>query len=201
MPLTPISDIRRRDLILAAQEVLETQGVTGATLERVAEKAGASKGIVLHYFKNKQQLFIDVMRFANANLRIEVVRRMSQAKSPSDRLWAIVTANFSSAFFTAARSQSWLALCAEVPREIEFKRLQVVIHARMHSNLVSALKHLLPKDEASEFALCLSSLIDGLWLRIAINPATISRSLALNVMRGAISDRLGSFTPQITFDE
>lgn len=200
MPLTPISEIRKRELILAAQEVLETQGVTGATLERVAEKAGASKGIVLHYFKTKQQLFIDVMRFANANLRIEVVNRMAQAKSPQDRLWAIVTANLAGEFFTSARAQSWLALCAEVPREVEFKRLQVVIHARMHSNLVSALKYLVRKDDVNECAIGLSSLIDGLWLRMAINPTTISRSNALDIMRNAISGQLGSFTPQVGQD-
>ncbi|MGG2476417.1 TetR family transcriptional regulator, partial [Rhizobium sp. BR5] len=32
----------------AAFEVLQTEGMAGATLERVAAQAGASKGIVLH---------------------------------------------------------------------------------------------------------------------------------------------------------
>src|SRR5690606_10839420 len=68
MGLTPISDIRRRELKQAAFEVLKTEGVHGATLEKVARRAGASKGIVLHYFLNKQQLFSQTMRYANALL-------------------------------------------------------------------------------------------------------------------------------------
>ena len=57
MKLTKISEIRRRELRQAAYEVLQTEGMAGATIEKVALKAGASKGIVLHYFKTKQQLF------------------------------------------------------------------------------------------------------------------------------------------------
>lgn len=195
MALTPINEIRRRELISAAREVLETQGVAGATLERVAEKAGASKGIVLHYFGTKQRLLVYVLRHSNAALRAEVVRRMRLATTAEERLWAIISANFSPEFFNALGGQAWLALCNEVPREPEFKRLQLVFHARMHSNLVSALKQLLSRDEIEEFAIGLSSLIDGLWLRIATNSGSISRAVALEIMAKAIRSRLGSFAP------
>lgn len=193
MALTPISHIRRRELMKAALEVLETQGVAGATLEKVAEKAGASKGIVLHYFKNKQQLFEAAMRYGNAELRDDVVRRMRNAKTPADRLWAIIAGNFSQQFFRPELCQTWLALCAEVPRDPQFRRLQTVIHARMHSNLVTALKHLMPIDEVPEFALALSALIDGLWLRMAINASSMSRDVALRILLTTIRERIPSF--------
>ena len=65
MKLTRISEIRRRELRQAAYEVLQTEGMAGATIEKVAQKAGASKGIVHHYFKTKQQLFEHAMRHSN----------------------------------------------------------------------------------------------------------------------------------------
>ena len=76
MKLTRISEIRRAELRRAAFEVLQTEGVAGATLEKVAAHAGASKGIVLHYFRNKQELFEHAMREANRELGEEVARRL-----------------------------------------------------------------------------------------------------------------------------
>ncbi|MEY9323521.1 TetR family transcriptional regulator [Sinorhizobium fredii] len=43
--------------------------------QKVAAQAGASKGIVLHYFANKQELFEHAMREANAALKDAVVAR------------------------------------------------------------------------------------------------------------------------------
>ena len=82
MKLSRISEIRRRELRQAAYEVLQTEGMAGATIEKVALKAGASKGIVLHYFKTKQQLFEHAMRHSNALLRDGVIGRMRLARSP-----------------------------------------------------------------------------------------------------------------------
>ena len=64
MRLTKISEIRRRELRRAACEVLQKEGLAGATLEKVATHAGASKGIVLHYFASKQELVEHAMREA-----------------------------------------------------------------------------------------------------------------------------------------
>ena len=93
MALTKLSDIRRRELRRAAVEVMRREGAAGTTLEKVAQEAGASKGIVLHYFRNKQELFEEAMREANAGLRKDVVRRLKCARSPIERIWAIVEAN------------------------------------------------------------------------------------------------------------
>ncbi|TIX73739.1 MAG: TetR family transcriptional regulator, partial [Mesorhizobium sp.] len=73
MKLTRLSEIRRKELRRAAFAVLQREGVAGATLEKVAAEAGASKGIVLHYFRNKQELFEHAMREANTALRDAVV--------------------------------------------------------------------------------------------------------------------------------
>ena len=147
MKLTRISELRRRELRQAAYEVLQTEGMAGATIEKVALKAGASKGIVLHYFETKQQLFEHAMRHSNALLRDGVIGRMRLARSPDERLWAIIAGNFSTAFFTPGICHAWLVLCAEVPREPQLARIQRIVHARMRSNLMSALAGLVPADQ------------------------------------------------------
>ncbi|TVZ63662.1 TetR family transcriptional regulator [Rhizobium mongolense USDA 1844] len=188
--LTKISDIRKRELRRAAFEVLQREGMAGATLEKVAVQAGASKGIVLHYFANKQELFEHAMREANAALRDAVVARLNRATTPFERLEAIIEGNFEDRFFQPSICRAWLALCAEVPREPQLARIQKVIHARMRSNLMSALVHILPEDECESVVLGVTALIDGLWLRLALQSAGPTREDALRQMRDYLSHRL-----------
>lgn len=190
MRLTKISDIRRRELRRAAFEVLQREGMAGATLEKVAAQAGASKGIVLHYFANKQQLFEHAMREANASLKDAVVERLNRATTPFERVGAIIEGNFEERFFQPSICHAWLSLCAEVPRDPQLARIQRVIHARMRSNLMSALVQLLPKEECEAVALGITALIDGLWLRLGLQSARLTREDALRQMRDYLSHRL-----------
>jgi TetR/AcrR family transcriptional repressor of bet genes len=197
MSLTRISEIRRRELRQVAYEVLQTEGMAGATIEKVAQKAGASKGIVLHYFKSKQQLFEHAMRHSNALLRDEVIRRMRLSRSPDQRLWAIIEGNFSADFFTRPMCHAWLSLCAEVPREPQLARIQRVVHARMRSNLLSALSSLLPAGQSESVVLGITSLIDGLWLQLGLRSHGIKASVALAQMADYLSHRI----PHIAWDD
>ncbi|MBY5868652.1 choline-binding transcriptional repressor BetI [Rhizobium leguminosarum] len=190
MKLTKISAIRRKELRQAAFQVLQQEGMAGATLEKVAIHAGASKGIVLHYFRNKQELFEHAMREANLSLSEAVSARLRQATTPYERLEAVIEGNFEERFFQPSICHAWLSLCAEVPREPQLARIQTVIHARMRSNLMSALVHLLPRAECEEVALTITSLIDGLWLRAGLQSGGLSRDMALAQMRDYLDHRL-----------
>jgi len=196
MKLTRISEIRKRELRRAAFEVLQREGMAGATLEKVAAQAGASKGIVLHYFANKQELFEHAMREANAALKDAVVARLNRAATPLERLEAIIEGNFEERFFQPSICHAWLSLCAEVPRDPQLARIQKVIHARMRSNLLSALVHLLPEDECEAAVLGITALIDGLWLRLGLQSEGLTREDALRQMRDYLSHRLPAATGQ-----
>jgi TetR/AcrR family transcriptional repressor of bet genes len=192
MRLTKISDIRKRELRRAAFEVLQREGMAGATLEKVAAQAGASKGIVLHYFANKQELFEHAMREANAALKDAVVARLNRATTPLARLEAIIEGNFEDRFFQPSICHAWLSLCAEVPRDPQLARIQKIIHARMRSNLMSALIHFLPEEECETVVLGVTALIDGLWLRLGLQSQGLTREDALRQMRDYLSHRLPS---------
>ncbi|OWV85247.1 transcriptional repressor BetI [Rhizobium sp. N122] len=190
MKLTKISAIRRRELRQAAFAVLQQEGMAGATLEKVATYAGASKGIVLHYFRSKQELFEHAMREANLSLSVAVRTRLKQATTPRERLEAIIEGNFEERFFQPSICHAWLSLCAEVPREPQLARIQKVIHARMRSNLMSALVHLLPRAECETVALTITALIDGLWLRAGLQSEGLTREVAINQTREYLKYRI-----------
>lgn len=190
MKLTKISDIRRKELRRAAFEVLQTEGMAAATLEKVAARAGASKGIVLHYFRNKQELFEHAMREANLALGKAIMRRLKDATTPHERLDAIIEGNFEERFFRPSICQAWLSLCAEVPRDRQLARIQKVIHARMRSNLMSALVHVLPRNECMAVAVTIAAMIDGFWLGLGLGAEGLNRDTALAQTREYVKLRL-----------
>jgi TetR/AcrR family transcriptional repressor of bet genes len=151
-----------------------------------------SKGIVLHYFKGKDELLEVVMRRANSLLRDEVVALMSQATTPRQRVEAIVAGNFSPKFFKPEICNAWLSLCAEVPRNPNFARIQRAIHARMRSNLLSGLKHLLSPKKAEEAVIGITAMIDGLWLRFGLSQEGLSLPEAKVQMDAMLNLHLGA---------
>ena len=189
--LSRISDIRRRELRQAAFAVLQREGIAGATLEKVAAQAGASKGIVLHYFRSKQELFEHAMREANAVLRDAVIARLKRANTPMQRVDAVIEGNFERHLFQPAMCHAWLSLCAEVPRDEKLARIQKVIHARMRSNLLSGLRELVPLRDANDIAFCATALIDGLWLRLGLQPGSVSCEQAIRQVKKHVAARLG----------
>ena len=193
--LKRLSDIRRKELRQAAFAVLEREGIAGATLEKVAAQAGASKGIVLHYFRNKQELFEHAMREANAVLCNAVVARLRQARTPMERLDAVIEGNFEEHLFQPPLCHAWLSLCAEVPRDEKLARIQKVIHARMRSNLLSGLHGLASPRDADDIALGVTALIDGLWLRLGLQPGSVSREQAILQVKNYVAGQLATREP------
>ncbi|MER9653754.1 transcriptional regulator BetI [Mesorhizobium sp. M0152] len=188
--LKRLSDIRRKELRQAAFAVLEREGIAGATLEKVAAHAGASKGIVLHYFRNKQELFEHAMREANAVLCNAVVARLRRAQTSMERLDAVIEGNFEEHLFLPPLCHAWLSLCAEVPRDEKLARIQRVIHGRMRSNLLSGLRGLASRGDADDIALGVTALIDGLWLRLGLQPGSVSREQAIGQVKNFVAGRL-----------
>lgn len=114
-------------------------------------------------------------------LRDRVVLRLTAARSPQDRLRAVIEGNFEPDLFNAPVCHAWLSLCAEVPRSPELARIQRAIHGRMQSNLMSGLRPLMPLDQAVAKAAQISALIDGLWLRLGLSPNSVTPEQAVRL--------------------
>lgn len=53
-------EMRREDIIDAAQEIFFTKGIANATMDEIAEKAELSKGTLYLYYKSKEDLYLAV---------------------------------------------------------------------------------------------------------------------------------------------
>ena len=170
MPKLGMEEIRRRQLIEATIASIHEVGLAESSLSRISARAGVSTGIVHHYFDGKAELLESTLRQLGTNLRQAVVARLQRARTPIERLMAVVDGNIGADQFTPEGVSAWLAFWAQVPTHPQLARIQHAIISRLHDNLVDALKLMgQDDDEAHEIAHVTAALIDGLWLRAALS--------------------------------
>ncbi len=174
-----IGEIRRAELSQAAFDALVLHGIRGTTLDRVAKIAGVSKGVVLHHFKDKDALFEGVQRTANTVLRDCVTEMLRHADTPLERLYAIIVGNFAAPVFQQEICHAWISLCSDVPHNVQSQRIQTVVHARMRSNLLSALRPLTGAVDAPRIAFHLRTVMDGIWLRASFQIAPMEGAVGV----------------------
>lgn len=72
--LEKIKAERKDQIVLAGLKVFCEKGYDGAKVDDIVKKAGCSHGLFYHYFRNKQEIFDEIMKNAN-NDTYEVVEK------------------------------------------------------------------------------------------------------------------------------
>jgi AcrR family transcriptional regulator len=77
---------RRSQLIRAAYKVVGQKGYYDFTIRDIAREAGLSTGLVHYYFKNREDLLINLLKEMNANLKHYLNKALSELEDPRDKL-------------------------------------------------------------------------------------------------------------------
>jgi TetR/AcrR family transcriptional repressor of bet genes len=187
---TSIEQIRRRELVDAAYLTFLEHGLQGMTMARIGERAGMSHGIVNYYFTSKDLLVSAVVRKATFLIMQDTARRLRQAKSPRERVSAVIASNFASDLFTRDTARAWVSYYAAIGQYPEFERLQNAVDRRLDSNLRHALRQLTTDKRATEIAEGIALYIDGLWLRRGRSNDGASNSRAIATLEAFVDDQL-----------
>lgn len=168
MPKLGMAPIRRRQLIDAAIAAIHEYGLADATVARIARKAGVSAGIVHHYFDDKNDLLFAAMRSLLEDLRVEAIARLRAARTPRERIYAVIDACFADDQFSEKVMTAWLALYGSARHSARLTRILRIYARRLHSNLAASLRPLLAPGQAARVAEGTAAMIDGLWLQYAL---------------------------------
>jgi transcriptional repressor BetI len=185
-----IESIRRQELIKAAYETFRQYGFRGLTMARIGKQAGMSHGIINYYYKSKDDLLIAMVRYANRLIMEDVIRRLNEADTPLARLDAIIEGNFPLHLYDRATASAWVSFYSAVPEHPEFDRLQTLFYRRLRSNLLDCLASLTSRAEAVLLVKGISVMIDGMWMRCAIEKEGLDRSEAVDLIKDFAHRRL-----------
>jgi TetR/AcrR family transcriptional repressor of bet genes len=179
--------IRRLELQKAAYEVAYQVGLNDMTIEQVARHAGVSKGMVHNYFDSRNQLLEYTMRYAYGILGRAARGYLKAAKSPSERVWGIIEANFLPEIMTPPFFRLWF----EALDNKRFSYLLTVFDRRMRSNMLYAIKKLVDPRQASDVTYRIMDFYDGLWT-LAATDKKLTREVCLSM----IAEYVGELIPQ-----
>ncbi|TWS24078.1 TetR/AcrR family transcriptional regulator [Tsukamurella sputi] len=88
-----IEEARRGQIIAAAVEVLAESGFGGASLARIAERAGISKGVISYHFDGKDELMREVVISLYQNGAAMMTPRIEAATNAIGRIAAYIESN------------------------------------------------------------------------------------------------------------
>lgn len=163
---------RRQELIEAALDCIENEGLQGATVRKVADYAGVTNGLIRFYFSSKDELiraaYAALLEQIYASARVNIEDSQLPAKK---RLRRFIEATLSFPIVSPRTVLLWanflpLTYIDEQMAAIRSDGyvettniLQPLIKATLESN-----GQLVTEQESSRSAVKINAVIDGLWL-------------------------------------
>lgn len=181
MPKLGMEPIRRSALVEATIHEIGVQGTLDVTVSQIAKRAGMSSALAHHYFGSKEQIFAAAMRHILTLYGAEVRGAMLMAKTPRDRIEAIIRASFAPAQFRPEFVSAWLNFYVQAQKSDEARRLLHIYQRRMRSNLHHAFRQIAGAN-ARMLTRGLAAMIDGLYIRQALREDPMSPAAAIDVL-------------------
>lgn len=194
MPKVGMEPLRRKALIDAAVLAIGERGSLDVTMSEIATRAGVSAALAHHYFGGKNDLLQATMRHILRELGRDSVAALADVEDPRGRVSAVIAVNFAHSQFRRETIAAWLAFYVEAQRSLPMRRLLRVYTRRLHSNLMSGLRRLLPAHEAERTAEGIAALIDGLYIRRALVDGAPDAASAVVLVEDYLETRLARET-------
>ena len=195
MPKVGMEPIRRQALIDATIAEIGQAGSLSVTVSQIAKRAGMSSGLAHHYFGSKDQIFLAAMRHILRSYGDHVRSELKLVDGPKARLDAIIAASFHPLNFADEVVSAWLNFYVYARTVPEAGRLLEVYGKRLHSNLVFNLSQLMDRSRAHHVAQGLSAMIDGFYIRHALQEFAPARLEVIAMVEEYLRHQLNHTKP------
>jgi AcrR family transcriptional regulator len=192
------ADNRREQMLRAALEVIADRGYADTRIADVAERIGISPALVIYYFKTKDQLLTESIRYLDNVWYADGQRRMAELPTAVARIEEIVAMSCLPEADTEPRSSwtLWLDFWTLAARNPEVAGLRRKDDERWRDMIGSLVRDGQRAGEfravdADNFAILLCSLLDGLAIQIALRDPVVSSERAFEICMRFIADQLG----------
>jgi AcrR family transcriptional regulator len=101
---------KARRIVEAMRDSVAEVGIAGSTFERVADKAGVSRGLLHYYFGTKERLLVEVIR-RDTEFRIDVLGGALRAAETPDE---VIAAFFETFARTISEQQGYVYMVSEL---------------------------------------------------------------------------------------
>ena len=189
---------RREQMLHAALEVIVERGYPETRITDVAERAGASPALVIYYFKTRDHLLTEALRYSEDGWYETATRRIEAIKTSAGQLEEFVAMMCLPEQEGGAEDSwlLWLDLWAQSPHNPAVAAIRQKIDERWRETIRTLV---LTGQEAGEFAavdaddfaVALSALLYGFVVPIALDDPAVGPAHAFELSMQFASGRLG----------
>ena len=189
-------DDPRERILQAAMDTIAERGMARLRMADVGERVGMSPGHILYYYRSKQRLLLETLRWSDDRLAEQRARELPALPTARDRLERFVAIYLP----TGASHPEWLlwlqawALGAEVA---EVAAVTAELNARWADDLAALVRYGSERDEfaavdAERFSEEFLAVLDGLSLHVlhdtpALDPERAA-AVALGIAAGQLAE-------------
>ncbi len=177
MPRVVDHEHRRAQIIASTRAVLARDGIEGATMRNIARQARCTTGRITHYFADKDELMIAVLRSIHRSSRQRMESVLDDGGNLLER--AITT----SMPLDSERRDEWAIWVTFWAHAVHSDALQAELRIR-YAEWTALVAGLLGTEPESPTVTMLVASIDGLGTRIALDPngvPDVERSVSIIV--------------------
>jgi betaine-aldehyde dehydrogenase len=187
---------RHQHIIASAISVIAEYGIVEFTFNKVADQADVSAALIVHYFGNKEALLEAAFRCVVRQLNNEATVRLGLAAGPRARIQALVDSHLGHNEYAEETARVWLSFWGQALHVPQLARVQRAHQKRMLSNLKFDLRQLVDARDVSPMADTIAAMIDGVWLRAAMNGGgALQNGLARDLIFDFIARNVASALP------
>jgi AcrR family transcriptional regulator len=192
-PRPRLDHVRRPAMLSAAAEVIRERGLENARVSDVAERAGTSAPTVLYYFETKAELLKEALTSAEEQYYDELERELAGIESARERLVRIVAGGAGDGDYDASL---WMELWARALRDPDLAATRAELDGRWRQAITDVVRYGQERGEfgpveAEDFAMLLSSLLDGLAVQIALKDEEVTPQRARELSLAFAEKELG----------
>jgi AcrR family transcriptional regulator len=183
-------DARRREILAGARACFARHGYEGATVRRLEEQTGLSRGAIFHHFRDKESLFLAVAQ-DDAAAMVETVARNGLVQVMRDLLDRAGEANAS-----GAEVAGWLGTQLEVSRRLRTDPDFATRWAARSDAIAAATRERLARQreagvlradvDVAVLSQFLELAYDGLVLHLAMGRPSTDLGLVLDLVEAAV---------------
>jgi len=130
---------KKRDIALAAKELILGYGVNNITVSQIAKSANIGKGTVYEYFKNKDEIVFELVEIMMSEHNLKKEQRLKELSSTREKI-----KSFFSFFYTDEDAQlreiykqfTAIALANTDPKIIFFQRECYVLYVKWMEDII-----------------------------------------------------------------
>lgn len=183
-------DRPREQVLTAALEMVAESGLEKLTMAALASRLGTSGGHLLYYFKTRDGLLLETLRWSEAAYAEQRGPFLPDTAEVGARLDMDTVVAFADVYLAIdekdPRWQLWLGLWARAPYHPELAQAQRDIDADWHADLVRLLAVVAPASDVDALSERLRAMWDGFSVGIVTGGGRELRTAALHHTRALL---------------